>query len=158
MACILFQNRRDGTFLLRAGLIGRLISKGRHEEALRSLTRLRTHAASNPTALESELALMEEVESNQKKAQWKEMFSRRNRVRTGVAVGAMLGQQLTGQAFFSQYSTFFYKQEGYSNPFLLSVIGSIVGVAFGIVAMFLVDHVGRRYPSHINFTDQDRFC
>lgn len=101
---------------------------------------------------------MEEVESNQKKAPWKEMFSRCNRVRTGVAVGAMLGQQLTGQAFFSQYSTFFYKEQGYSNPFLLNVIGSIIGVAFGIVAMFLVDHVGRRYPSHINFTDQDRFC
>jgi SP family sugar:H+ symporter-like MFS transporter len=123
----------------------RLISKGRHEEALKSLSQLRTHAASNPQALQSEIALMENVESNQKKAPWRTMFSKRNRRRTGVAIGVMLGQQLTGQAFFSQYSTFFYKEQGYSDPFLLSVIGSVIGVVFGITAMFLVDHVGRRY-------------
>ena len=57
----------------------------------------------------------------------------------------MVGQQLTGQAFFSQYSTFFYKQQGYSDPFLLSAIGSIIGVAFGIAAMLFVHNVGRRY-------------
>ena len=43
------------------------------------------------------------------------MFSRRSRRRTCVAIGAILGQRLTGQAFFSRYSNVFYKQRGYSN-------------------------------------------
>jgi MFS transporter, SP family, sugar:H+ symporter len=142
-----------------AGTNFRLISKGRHEEALKSLSQLRTHAASNPQALQSEIALMENVESNQKKAPWRTMFSKRNRRRTGVAIGVMLGQQLTGQAFFSQYSTFFYKEQGYSDPFLLSVIGSVIGVVFGITAMFLVDHIGRRYsPSRRPHLIADRCC
>ena len=56
-------NPLDGTSLKDIGNF-RLISKGRHEDRLKSLSPLRVQVASNPAAPESELSLMEDLESN----------------------------------------------------------------------------------------------
>jgi len=57
----------------------------------------------------------------------------------------MFGQQITGQAFVSQYSVIFYQQEGFrSQAFLFTVINNVVGLISLLFTWFIVDAVGRR--------------
>ncbi len=56
----------------------------------------------------------------------------------------MVGQQITGQAFVSQYSVTFYKQQGYTNNFELGMIQQALGVAASILTTVVVDSFGRR--------------
>lgn len=69
------------------------------------------------------------------------MFLKR---RTIVAVIVMVGQQITGQAFVSQYSVVFYKQQGFTNNFELGMIQQALGVAAVILTTVVVDSFGRR--------------
>lgn len=56
----------------------------------------------------------------------------------------MVGQQITGQAFVSQYSVVFYKQQGYNNSFELGMIQQALGVAAVMLTTVVVDTFGRR--------------
>lgn len=57
----------------------------------------------------------------------------------------MFGQQITGQAFQSQYSVIFYQQQGFkSQAFLFGVLGNVVQLVALIATWFIVDGVGRR--------------
>jgi MFS transporter, SP family, sugar:H+ symporter len=57
----------------------------------------------------------------------------------------MFGQQITGQAFVSQYSVIFYQQEGFgSHAFLFTVLNNVVSLVCLIFTWFIVDSVGRR--------------
>lgn len=65
--------------------------------------------------------------------------------RTAIACLLMFGQQITGQAFTTQYGTFFYKTQGISNPFLITVIGEILGLSATFLTSITVDgKLGRR--------------
>lgn len=56
----------------------------------------------------------------------------------------MVGQQITGQAFVSQYSVVFYKQQGFNNSFELGMIQQALGVAAVMLTSVVVDTFGRR--------------
>ena len=57
----------------------------------------------------------------------------------------MFGQQITGQAFSSQYSVIFYQSEGFaSQAFLFNVLSNVAGLVCLIATWFLIDQVGRR--------------
>lgn len=57
----------------------------------------------------------------------------------------MFGQQITGQAFQSQYGIIFYQQQGFkSQAFLFGIVGNLVGLVCLVLTWFLVDQVGRR--------------
>lgn len=64
--------------------------------------------------------------------------------RTTIAVVVMVGQQITGQAFVSQYSVIFYKQEGFTNSFELGMIQQALGVLAVILTTATADSFGRR--------------
>jgi len=58
----------------------------------------------------------------------------------------MFGQQITGQAFVSQYSVIFYQQQGFtSQAFFFTVLNNVVGLICLLVTWFTVDSFGRRY-------------
>jgi SP family sugar:H+ symporter-like MFS transporter len=61
-----------------------------------------------------------------------------------VAIVVMMGQQLTGQAFVSQYSVLFYKEQGYTNNFELGMIQQALGVVANFLTTIIVDTFGRR--------------
>lgn len=62
-----------------------------------------------------------------------------------VAVIAMFGQQITGQAFSSQYSVVFYQSEGYkSQAFLFNILSNVTGLVCLIATWFIIDQIGRR--------------
>jgi SP family sugar:H+ symporter-like MFS transporter len=68
----------------------------------------------------------------------------------------MFGQQITGQAFSSQYSVIFYQQQGFqSQAFLFGVINNVVGIVSLFIAWFLVDGVGRRLVPFLEFCAGD---
>lgn len=56
----------------------------------------------------------------------------------------MIGQQITGQSFASQYSTIFYTQQGFTNAFALSLISTAVSFVGVLISGFFVDGLGRR--------------
>lgn len=66
-------------------------------------------------------------------------------VRTGVAVLAMFGQQITGQAFPSQYGVIFYQSQGYGDrAFLFNVVSNIISMGAVMFTWFYIDATGRR--------------
>lgn len=119
-----------------------LISKDRREDALKSLARLRSNRTTAEN--EEELNTLYQFSTVKTKGPWKEIFDKNNRLRTFIAIAAMFFQQITGQAFVSQYSTVFYQKQGYSNPFLLSLYSSIAGLVCTIISSLTVDRFGRR--------------
>lgn len=120
-----------------------LLSQGRHDEAAKSLQRLRKGESIEGINLELEaIAYAHATESS---GTWKDVFNADNRKRTGVAVLAMFGQQITGQAFPSQYGVIFYQSQGYrSLAFMFNVINSLISLVAVMITWLFVDGVGRR--------------
>ena len=57
----------------------------------------------------------------------------------------MFGQQITGQAFASQYSVIFYQKEGFESlAFFLNIMNNVAGLLATFLALFTVDGFGRR--------------
>lgn len=57
----------------------------------------------------------------------------------------MFGQQITGQAFPSQYAVVFYKSQGFGNQsFLFNIIQNIISLVAVIMTWFFIDQIGRR--------------
>jgi hypothetical protein len=62
-----------------------------------------------------------------------------------VAVFVMFGQQITGQAFASQYSVVFFQAEGFAaKSFLFNVLANVCGLVCLFITWFIIDQVGRR--------------
>jgi SP family sugar:H+ symporter-like MFS transporter len=62
-----------------------------------------------------------------------------------IAIFAMFGQQITGQAFPSQYQVIFYQEQGLgANAFLYNVVSSVIGLVAIIMTWFTIDSAGRR--------------
>ncbi|KAG7425815.1 Hexose transporter 2 [Fusarium oxysporum f. sp. raphani] len=102
-----------------------LLAKDRVQEATKSLRRIRKDKSEED--IEFEIQAIQHTHSNDHKGRWSELFDAENRRRTMVAILAMFGQQITGQAFASQYSVIFYLSQGFgARSFIFSVVGSVV--------------------------------
>ena len=120
-----------------------LLSQDRNEAAVKSLRKLRKKASEDDIRFEIESLRF--ANANEHKGSWAEVFNKKNRLRTGVAVFAMFGQQITGQAFPSQYGVIFYQSQGFrSQAFLFNVIANIVSLVAVVLTWFTVDSFGRR--------------
>ncbi|TVY89535.1 High-affinity glucose transporter [Lachnellula willkommii] len=119
-----------------------LLSAGRIDEASKSLQKLRKKTEYD---VRDEMSLLASSEGNEEKGTWKEVFDGNNRRRTGIAIIAMVGQQITGQAFATQYSVVFYKQQGSKNSFALGLIMQGLGVTAVLITTTIMDSFrGRR--------------
>ncbi|KAF5648025.1 hexose transporter 2 [Fusarium sp. NRRL 52700] len=78
-----------------------LLSKNRVEEATESLRRIPKDKSEDK--IKFEIQAIQHARSNDHKGKWSEIFDVKNRRCTMVATLAMFGQQITGQAFASQY-------------------------------------------------------
>jgi uncharacterized BrkB/YihY/UPF0761 family membrane protein len=57
----------------------------------------------------------------------------------------MFGQQITGQAFPSQYGVIFYQSQGFGDrSFLYNVIQNVASLVAVVTTWFYIDQVGRR--------------
>ncbi|KAL5359155.1 general substrate transporter [Aspergillus floccosus] len=124
----------------------RLCRSLQDEQAQHCLSSLRNKGSNDPTISE-EIQNLQHDHSNESKGQWKELFNNANRTRTWIAVLVMFFQQITGQAFVSQYSVSFYKTQKIADPFLLNVIQNLVSMICNMITFTYVDSLGRRYEN-----------
>ncbi|KAI9892314.1 MAG: High-affinity glucose transporter rgt2 [Vezdaea aestivalis] len=122
------------------------IKRGRPEKAAHALSRLRRLDATHP-ALVEELA---EIEANHQyemslgSASYLECFKGTigKRTFTGCALQGL--QQLTGVNFIFYYGTNYFKSAGFGNPFIITLITSLVNVFSTLPGLYMVEKWGRR--------------
>ncbi|KAI0019703.1 general substrate transporter [Xylariomycetidae sp. FL0641] len=120
-----------------------LLTKDRRDEAVVNLRKLRKRASEEE--IQVEIESLQFSHANEEKGSWAEVFGPSNRLRTGIAVLAMFGQQITGQAFPSQYGVIFYQQQGFGDKsFLFNIVSNIVSMVAVVMTWFYVDALGRR--------------
>ncbi|KAK9481393.1 general substrate transporter [Lipomyces japonicus] len=123
-----------------------MVKKDKDEQALRSLARIRRLPVDHE-AVTSELA---EIQANHRyelslgKASYLDCFkgSIFKRLLTGMGIQAL--QQLTGINFIFYYGTQFFKNSGFTNSFVISMITSCVNVGSTFPGLYAIDTWGRR--------------
>ncbi|KAM3555180.1 hypothetical protein ARSEF4850_006129 [Beauveria asiatica] len=121
-----------------------LLARNREGDAKESLRALHSGRLSEGDLRESLQTLRENLADAQK-GPWREIFDGKNRIRTFVAVMATVGQQITGQAFVSQYAAVFYPRNGFASQALLfTMLSNVAGMGGNVIAWSLVDGIGRR--------------
>ncbi|KAH8553034.1 general substrate transporter [Umbelopsis sp. PMI_123] len=127
-----------------------LLAKDRRDDAVAALLRLRVKGTSVED-VEYELDLIAQGEQTHGKGPWKDLFKGSDLRRTWIAIGAMVCQQITGQAFVGQYSVVFYQQQNITNPspYMLGVIGSTTSLVSSLLVSLIIDSFGRRPILHV---------
>ncbi|RSH90015.1 hypothetical protein EHS25_001348 [Saitozyma podzolica] len=74
----------------------------------------------------------------------RELFIGVNGFRTLVAFFPPATQQISGLAVLSNYASYFAQVAGFADPFMFTVLLSLVSIGSTIVAFFMTDFVGRR--------------
>lgn len=121
-----------------------LLSKGRVDEARASLVKFR-EGSFNEEEIENEFRENQlQLELAGEKGRFFDIFSRKNIKRTALVVGINFFQQATGQQFASQYGGIYAKQLGTINPFVFTLIISLVNASAISIALSSTDRLGRR--------------
>ncbi|THW49834.1 general substrate transporter [Aureobasidium pullulans] len=122
------------------------IKKNKHEQAARSLSRLRRLPVDHPS-VEAELAEItanHEYEMSLGKASYIDCFKGNLGKRLATGCGLQALQQLTGVNFIFYYGTPFFQNSGIGNGFTISLITSCINVASTFPGLYLVEKWGRR--------------
>ncbi|OGE53762.1 hypothetical protein PENARI_c007G11251 [Penicillium arizonense] len=127
------------------------VRRGRTEDALRSLSRVRGQSLTHP-AIQAELAEIQanyDYEKRIASTSWADCFkggmSPRGNLRRVIAGTALqMFQQWTGINFIFYYGTTFFQQVGLQNPFLISTITNVVNVVTTPASFYMVEKYGRR--------------
>ncbi|CAD0114462.1 unnamed protein product [Aureobasidium uvarum] len=122
------------------------IKKGKHEQAARSLARLRRLPVDHP-AIEGELAEItanHEYEMSLGTASYIDCFKGNLGKRLATGCGLQALQQLSGVNFIFYYGTPFFQNSGIGNGFTISLITSCINVASTFPGLYLVEKWGRR--------------
>lgn len=118
-----------------------LLLKKRDEKAYESLKRLRGEDAD----IEEELAILKStIEQHTEEGTYADLFRGTNLKRTLIACGMNFFIQATGSPFTASYGTIFVKSIGALNPFNFSIAASCGNTIACIIALLIVDRVGRR--------------
>jgi sugar porter (SP) family MFS transporter len=120
-----------------------LIRGGQHEVAHRVLTRIRKHAEVDAEIEEIKASLAQQTESGR----WRDLLSRHVRPALIVGLGLAIFQQITGINTVIYYAPKILQAAGFNSASgaILATAGvGVVNVGMTIIAMFLVDRVGRR--------------
>jgi sugar porter (SP) family MFS transporter len=124
-----------------------LIKKGKFDEAMRSLARLRKLDPSHESIREE----LDEIKANHDHelaiaggTGYADVFKGRNGYRIFVGCGLQILQQLTGVNFIFYYGTTFFQSTGIKNAFLIGLITNLVNVVSTVPGMYLVERIGRR--------------
>ncbi|KAI9148981.1 Major facilitator-type transporter ecdD [Paramyrothecium foliicola] len=121
-----------------------LLRKQRDEEALQNLRKLREGCYTEQQIHEEFHELKTSLDKEVEQGRFVELFRGTNIKRTLIVVGVNAFQQLSGQAFASQYGTIYVKSLGTINPFAFGLINSSINIVTMICILLLADHVGRR--------------
>lgn len=122
-----------------------LFLKGKNEEAEQVLVKLHGETAARKEAKEITDKMAEDLAADRKTSVW-ELFAPKLRflLWVGIAIGIL--QQVTGINAIYFYATSIFKQTGIGTDaaFTSGIWLSLTSVIFTIVAIFLIDRIGRR--------------
>lgn len=125
-----------------------LIEKGRIEEAKASLATVNKQAIDSPFVTNEAEVLISAIqfEESQGSATWGELFTGQPKIFYRLMVGIILQslQQLTGDNYFFYYGTTIFKSVGLEDSFETSIVLGVVNFASTFLALYVVDHFGRR--------------
>jgi len=120
-----------------------LMSKGREEESRKILNRIE-----NAEYVEDSIAAMKsDIDIDKSQANWKEIFKPWLRNALIIAAGIMFFQQFVGINTVIYYSPKIFLAAGFQGAeaaIAASVIVGVVNVVFTIIALFIIDKLGRR--------------
>lgn len=123
-----------------------LIKQDNYDAAVRSLARLRHLPTDHPALLDelAEIQANHEYEMSIGSASYLECIKGNlgKRLLTGCLLQGL--QQLTGINFIFYYGTQFFKNSGFKNEFVISLITSCVNVGSTIPGLYAIDKWGRR--------------
>ncbi|KAM0719064.1 hypothetical protein Q7P37_004969 [Cladosporium fusiforme] len=123
-----------------------LIKQDRHDEAAKSLSKLRRLPVDHPAIVEelAEVSANHNYEMSVSKATYFDCFRGNigKRLLTGCGLQAL--QQLTGVNFIFYYGTAYFERSGFENPFIIQVVTNCVNVVSTFPGLYLVEKMGRR--------------
>jgi len=121
-----------------------LMQKGKNEEALSVLVKVHGKAQSLIEYQEIDKSLKEEV--NRDKARWSDVFSSRMKTVLIIGFGIAFFQQITGINAIFYYAPMIFEMAGGGKDaaFLQAAILGVTNVVMTVVAMFLIDSLGRK--------------
>jgi len=127
-----------------------LVGKGRNDEGLKSLNRLRKQRDIDAGVTEVEIEEIKyAVEQSKVETQgrWIDLLSKKYRYRAFIVVSLFFYYETTGGQFVNVYGPTFYRQLGLGNlVFVYSTIGQGVGIVTSIIGILVIDKLGRRPP------------
>ena len=91
-----------------------------------------------------EVELSRLVVKSQTNSPWAQFFKWKQLRRSMIPMLAYCGNQLVGAAYVLNYTSYFFQQAGLKNPFIGSVIVSLVTLIAIVISMGVIDSVGRR--------------
>lgn len=123
-----------------------MIKKDNHEAATRNLAKIRRLPADHPAVKEeiAEIQANHEYEMSLGSSSYLDCFRGNlfKRLLTGCLLQGL--QQLTGINFIFYYGTQFFKNSGFQNEFVISLITSCVNTGSTIPGLIAIDRWGRR--------------
>lgn len=129
-----------------------LCQQGKHDEAYRSLARVRGAKPGESNAfVEQEYAdVLAGVEADalMPKAGWIDCFKPQHRTlyRTLLGITLQAGQQLTGANYFFYYGTTIFTASGLSDSFVSQLILGAVNFVCTFGGLYILERFGRRRP------------
>ena len=121
-----------------------LMQKGKSDEAMSVLVKVHGKAQSLIEFQEIDRSLKEEV--NRDKARWSDVFSARMKTVLIIGFGIAFFQQITGINAIFYYAPMIFEMAGGGKDaaFLQAAILGVTNVVMTVVAMFLIDSLGRK--------------
>ncbi|KAL6244465.1 hypothetical protein RBB50_008707 [Rhinocladiella similis] len=121
-----------------------LIRRGKKAAAVKWLITLNGTPEGYDPEREATLLQAAIEKDNELHGRWIDLFRGSNKTRTMIAIFTGAFNQLTGQAFVSQYGTLFVKSFHRLDPFVYSVVSSSITCLGPMIVFTFVDTVGRR--------------
>ncbi|KAK3192265.1 hypothetical protein K4F52_001478 [Lecanicillium sp. MT-2017a] len=127
-----------------------LVRKGKEGKAVKNLEWL--NRSTSGADARAEVAVLKAAidEDRATKESWSHMLKGTNKIRTQITIVSGIFNQLTGQAFSTQYGTLFVKSLHSINPFTFNVISRFVQALGPFVIFCFIDVIGRR-PVYLVF-------
>ncbi|KAI1848052.1 hypothetical protein JX266_006165 [Neoarthrinium moseri] len=123
-----------------------LASKGRMDDALKSLAKLGHRGEQGVSKLALIQQTLDKVKQETEGATYMECFRKTNLRRTIISIMPLSIQSLSGVIFAASYSTYYMQLAGYSTAesFKLQIGQQVLSLFGNVCSWYLVDRVGRR--------------
>jgi SP family general alpha glucoside:H+ symporter-like MFS transporter len=123
-----------------------LVSKDRHNDALRALHGLGHRDYEGEQKLAQIVTTLEQVKHETEGVTYLECFRKSNLRRTIISVMPLSIQALSGVAFAASYSTYYMQLAGFTTAesFKLQIVQQVLSLVGNVMSWYLVDRVGRR--------------